>query len=168
MTTPDHALQRKRRALWYASPRTSGVLLLLCCATFSAQSAEVRVSFLQDANSLKDTLDLLIQCGCTHEGTAVFKRAVQSYYSEPFEPNLSRFPIATNGFYTFGSPQALISAYFERLDHSPGFNCADAIVALAERHLRTVSKPDDPIGPIWVSLPQSTNGLTAAEATTLR
>jgi hypothetical protein len=113
----------------------------------------VRVSFLQDSNSLNQTIKFLNASGCTKQGVAVFDRAVRQYNKEPLAFDLSKFSNATNGFYFFASPHELITAFPNQCPeprHS-AFNCANAVIALADSYLITTSHPDDLVGPIEVS-----------------
>lgn len=120
----------------------------------TSSGGEVRIAFLQDTNSLDDTLRFLTFSGCTQEGIKVFTRAVRQYYDAPFDFDFSKFPKPTNGFYSFASPQDLITALPTPLvgtNHFAGFCCTDAVSALVGGRLRTTIKPDDIIGPLMVT-----------------
>ena len=130
-----------------------GTVLLL--SLHSSGGAEVHASFLQDSNSLLDTLRFLGKNGCTPQGIAVFQDSVREYFKEPFGFDLARFPKPTNGFYRFASPDDLIAALPQPLvetNHSFDFNCMDAVIAIAHRRLRTTLHPDDLVGPFLVTI----------------
>src|SRR5437867_2769660 len=124
------------------------------CPLVSLSGAEVRASFLQDTNSMSQTVEFLISSGCTKQGTAVFEHAVRQYFKEPLDLDLSKFPKPINGFYYFASPHDLIAAFPKHFPEPSllfAFNCTDALVALADGRLRTTSRPDDVVGPILVT-----------------
>ena len=130
-----------------------GTLALL--PALASSGGEVRIAFLQDTNSLDDTLRFLTKSGCTQEGIKVFTHAVRQYYKVPFTVDLSKFPKPVNGFYWFVSPEALVAAWpisHVQTNCSIVFNCADAVIALADRRLRTTLQPEANIGPVMISV----------------
>src|SRR5439155_2386603 len=105
----------------------------------------------QDTNAVSQTIEFLINCGCTRQGTTVFENAVRQYLREPCDFDLAKFPKPINGFYCFASPRELIASLSNQLvetRHSFDFNCTDAVIALADRRLQTALRPDDMVGPI--------------------
>ena len=138
------------------------------CPLHSLSGAEVRVSFLQETNSLSQTVKFLIDSGCTKQGTTVFENAVRQYFKEPFTFDLSRFPKPTNGFYSFASPRDLIAAFPKKFPEPSllsSFNCTDAVIALADGRLRTSARPDDVIGPILVTTYRTNHEVVGFAAT---
>lgn len=141
-------------------------LFLAMCALIvqvSAVAGPIRVSFLQDDLSLKDTLDVLTNNGCTLPNATNLRQIVRHYYGEPFDFDLVRFPKPVNGFFSFSSTQELLAA----LPHHPGktrhafdFNCMDMVIMTADNHLQSKLKPDEIFGPILVSS-ATTNGLVS-------
>ena len=57
------------------------------------------MSFLNDPASLKETVDFLNHHGCEQQ-TSRFRSVVESYYAEDFPLDRSKFPKATDGFYS--------------------------------------------------------------------
>lgn len=129
-------------------------------ACLSSQAGKVRLSFLGDDAALQDTLKLLADNGCTEQATLVFKQAVQRYFINEFDFDLSKFPKLQNGFYSFATPQKLVAALPDSLfatRHQFDFNCFDTVLVLADGQLRTSLHPDEISGPFLVTS-MSTNG----------
>src|ERR1041385_3116298 len=147
------------------------VSAICSCVLFVSGGAEVRLSFFQDTNTVSKTVEFLIGQGCSQRGTTVFEHAVHQYFKEPFNFDSSEFPPPTNGFYRFAPTHDLITAVTNRFPKSTEsfpFNCADAVIALADERLRTTARPDDIVGPVLVVPNCVTNDGRAQLATTLR
>jgi hypothetical protein len=145
------------------------IFAILSLCPLLAFGAEVRASFLQDTNSLRQTIEFLIKSGCTKQGTTVFEHAVHRYFEESFDLDLSKFPQPVGGFYQFASLSDLIplvTNQLPRTEHSSDFSCVDAVIALADGHLRTALHPDQVVGAILVTAPYTNSelGLTNAQA----
>ena len=137
---------------------TSAIFIFLCQPLLEA--GPVRLSFLQEADSLEDTFEFLTNNGCAEPATTAFQRVVRQYCAEPFDFNYDKFPRLVSGFYLFSSPQELIAALPHRLpdtQHSFGFNCMDAVIVLSNGQLKTGLRPDEIFGPFMPSV-TTTNG----------
>jgi hypothetical protein len=125
----------------------------------SAEAGQVRMSFLNDPASLKETVEFLNHHGCEQQ-TSRFRSVVESYYAEDFPLDRSKFPKATDGIYTFDTMSNVVRALPHPLcetKHSWGFNCYDTMILLAGSKLRIGLRPDENYGPFLVS-EQVTNG----------
>ena len=151
--------------------------MLLCAlrtvcmlAPVASGAGEIRASFLQNTNCLRETAEFLTQSGCARQGTAAFEHAVRQYFQEPFDFDFANFPEPTRGFYSFPSPRKLVTALPHRLpetQHTYDLNCMDAVILLADGQLRTRLRPDDIVGPIMAPI-QTTNGEAVALTATPR
>lgn len=135
------------------NPATISILLValatLTCGPL-AQAGAVRLSFLDNAASLEETIGILTNNGCGQEGTTAFRSMVQSYYAEDFLLDRSKFPKNENGFYSFPATGDLVKALPHRLcdtKHSWVFNCMDAVIVPAQGKLQAGIGPDDHFGP---------------------
>src|ERR1700760_1203260 len=100
---------------------------LLMLEAFS-QAGPIRLSFLQDQDAIKDTIQVLKDNGCVESNAVVFDKLVNHYFIEPFNFDFAKFPKSVSGFYNFSTTQALVSALPHRLPdtlHSYGINCID-------------------------------------------
>lgn len=112
-------------------------------------SGAVRISFLADTNALADTVALVRSNGCSEENCAAFARAVEHYFSTPFDLDLSKCPASTRGFYSFASVSNLMSAVPCPLDearHPWELNCFDTVILLAGGLLHMNQGPDEKRG----------------------
>jgi hypothetical protein len=128
--------------------------------TQSSEAGTVRVSFINDAASLEETIGILTNNGCGPEATAGFRRVVESYYAEGFQLDRSKFPELKGGFYSFSKMSDVVKALPHRLcdtEHSWGFNCFDTTILLADSKLQIGIRPDENFGPFMVSM-SMTNG----------
>lgn len=135
-----------------------------------ALAGEVRISFLNGTNELRETIDLLVTNGCTPQGLEVFQRSLGHYYSLPFVFDYSRFPRAREGFYSFKGAKELVRALPQRPSQTPHtwtFNCFDTMIALASDQMRIGIQPDDNFGPFIVSA-MTTNGEIVVPKATAR
>lgn len=109
--------------------------VLLAGLTTQAQAGSVRISFLQDAQSLADTASILQSNGAPKASLEAFQKAVRHYYATPFKLDTTKFPAPAQGFYHFDSVDAFLSALptngLECADHNPGINCYDTVICLA-------------------------------------
>src|SRR5258708_18871545 len=127
---------------------SKAVLLILVLARFAAVGA-VRLSFLEETNVLNETISALKRLGCSSQNCSAFGAAVQNYFSVSFNYDLSRFPSATNGFYSFASMSNLVAALPRPLDyttHSWGLNCYDTVILLCGGELSLAQGPDQTLG----------------------
>jgi hypothetical protein len=109
----------------------------------------IQISFLEVDSSLTSTINFLKRRGCNEHALACFAKSVRHYNSTPLAFDLSRFPRAANGAFTFGSSASLIAAMPYKLRDTPHLfelNCFDAVIALTTGQLRSRLKPDDMFG----------------------
>lgn len=140
--------------------KTISAALVAIALSQSASGGMVRVSFLNDASSLTETLNVLTNNGCSQEATSVFRKVVESYYAEGFNLDRSKFPELKAGFYSFSSMSNVVEALPHRLcdtDHSWDFNCFDTVILLSNGQLQIGLGPDENFGPFMVSMTM-TNG----------
>ena len=156
-------------------PRTAIALFagIVAALVFSpaAQAGTVRVSFLNTASSLEETVGLLTNNGCGQEATSVFRRVVASYYAEGFPLDSSKFPEAQNGFYSFPTMQDFTKALPHRLcdiEHAWNFNCFDTVIVVADSKLQIGIGPDENFGPFMNSMFITNGEETIAFAATAR
>jgi len=126
----------------------------------SSEAGTVRVSFINDAASLEETVGILTNNGCGREATAVFRRVVERYYAEGFQLDRSKFPELKGGLYSFSTMSDVVKALPQRLcdtEHSWDFNCFDTMILLADGKLQIGIRPDENFGPFMVST-MMTNG----------
>jgi hypothetical protein len=126
----------------------------------TAEAGRIRISFLNDAASLEESVGVLTNSGCGPVATAVFRRVVERYYGESFQLDRSKFPELKGGFYSFSTMSDVVKALPHRLcdtEHSWDFNCFDAAILLADGQLQIGLRPDDNFGPFMVSMAM-TNG----------
>lgn len=141
------------------------------CRRESPHQEAIHISFLQEVEPLASTITFLQEHGCPKDSLACFAQAVKRYNEVPLSFDLSRFPPAVGGGFTFGSVNELIAALPMKLRetrHPFEFNCYDTVILLAAGELRSVRLPDDIFG---VSLAPSmgTNGqLTLVAVSTAR
>ena len=109
----------------------------------------MRLSFLNDDGALQNTLDFLKSSGCETDANGGFRRAVERYNSTALQLDLSRFPAAQHGFYSFQSSSQLLAAIphgFFDVPHPFEFNCFDTVILLGSAQLRANLHPDDQRG----------------------
>lgn len=122
------------------------IATIVLLATSVANTAPLRVSFLDDESSLQDTVSVLRSNGCTEDALAGFQRAVQHYNRTPPSLDLKQFPESKSGFYEFTSGSNLVSALPHNLfntKHEYEINCFDVALILAGDSIRTTTQPDD-------------------------
>src|SRR5439155_22075130 len=125
------------------------IVAVAIATLLSAEAGEVRMSFLNDPASLKETVDFLNHHGCEQQ-TSRFRSVVESYYAEDFPLDRSKFPKGTDGFYTFDTMSNVVRALPHPLcdtKHTWGFNCYDTMILLAGSNLRIGLRPDANYGP---------------------
>ncbi len=126
----------------------------------SSDAGTVRVSFINNAASLDETVGILTNDGSDREATAVFRRIVEHYYAEGFQLDRSKFPELKGGFYSFSKMSDVVKALPHRLcdtEHSWDFDCFDTTILLADSKLQIGIRPDENFGPFMVSV-SMTNG----------
>src|SRR5258706_180489 len=143
---------------------TANVLFVLTVAALefmqTAEAGTVRVSFLNNAASLEETIGILTNNGCGQEVTSVFRRVVDSYYAEGFQLDRSKFPESQRGVYSFPTMSDVVKALPHRLcdtEHSWDCNCFDTVILVADGNLQIGLRPDENFGPFMIST-QMTNG----------
>src|ERR1700720_4282906 len=112
----------------------------------SSEAGTVRVSFINDAASLDETVGILTNNGCGREATAVFRRVVEGYYAEGFQLDRSKFPELKGGFSSFSTMSDVVKALPHRLcdtEHSWDFNCVDTTILLADGKVQIGIRPDE-------------------------
>jgi hypothetical protein len=148
-------------------------LLLTAChhREKSVQPTTVRVSFLNQGGALDSTVELLRIHGCQQDAVAAFRKAVQRYNSVPLGFDMSKFPFADDGFYTFQSTTQLLSALPIKLRDTPHLwelNCIDTVAILTVGRWRIGLRPDDPFGVSLAGQTATSGELQCAPATTPR
>jgi hypothetical protein len=121
-------------------------LLLLLFLHWSLQAGPVRISFLTDKKALQDTQELLKKGGCGGDSIAAFGKSVEEYNSKGLKFDISHFPQAESGFYSFSSVSQLLSILPSRLWECPhpfDLNCFDTVIVLGSGKFRTDLGPDD-------------------------
>jgi len=134
-------------------------MLLIVVTVRPPAVAAVRISFLENSNSLKETVGFLKLRGCSAENCDAFTTAVQKYFHAAFDYDLSGFPRSTNGTYTFGSISNLVAALprpFDYSRHAWGISCYDTVILLANGRLRMAQGPDQALGTFFAPA-RSTN-----------
>lgn len=153
----------------------AAILLLIVVCVGCGQRTEprgqepVRVSFLEDESTLDAMAKLLMSAGCQEDGVFCFVKAVKAYNSGRLQLDLSKFPDAIQGVFSFQSITQLVAALPHKLRDMPhGFelNCFDAVFLLTEGQLKSGLKPDDIFGVSispklntnneWILLPTAT------------
>jgi hypothetical protein len=137
-----------------------GLVTVVLLLPHFSQAGAVRVSFLNDKESLRQSLEILRSSGCTQTAIVGFRRAVERYHANSFEFDVAKFPACRDGFYSFESASGLVAALPGQLcetQHAYELNCFDTVIGLAADRLRTRLQPDEIFGPILVSH-TTTNG----------
>jgi hypothetical protein len=151
-----------------AKLRAALIAVLYFCA--SLQADPVRISFLNDEGALQNTLEFLKSSGCKSSAVGAFRKAVERYNSTGLKFDLSKYPPAQHGFYSFQSSTQLLAVIPRRLwdtPHAYEFNCFDTLILLSDGQLRTGLHPDDHPGEFLAGV--TTNDYTSyAHATTAR
>jgi len=131
----------------------------------------LRISFLSDEGALQNTSEFLKSRGCKSYAVGAFQKAVKRYNSTCLKLDLSKFPPAQHGFYSFQSSSKLLAVIPHRLcdiPHAFEFNCFDTTILLANGQLRTGLHPDDHPGE-FLAQGVATNGhVLYAHAATAR
>ncbi len=126
-----------------------------------SHAGTIRISFLNDSGVLQETVALLKINACNEEGIAAFQKAVERYYSIPFEFDLSKFPPVQHGFYSFQSSTQILAALPHALrltSHPWEFNCFDTVIVASAGQLQVGLSPDD-ISGVFLA-PQMTTNFT--------
>lgn len=97
--------------------------------------AEIRISFLDHAQALEETLTLLLKHGCQKDSVAGFKAAVADYYKAPNPCDTPRFPVEREGFYYFIDVKDLLNRMDGNMGNGkgngrPSINCSGAVALL--------------------------------------
>jgi hypothetical protein len=133
-------------------------------------AGEVRLSFLREISVQQETARLLKELNCQPVAVVSFQKAVEHYYANGFQLDLSKFPNSSNGWYSFQSPSRLVAALphkLEDLDHSYELNCFDTVILLSSGYLRSRLKPDDLHGAI-LAPERFTNSIAMSPTATAR
>jgi hypothetical protein len=136
------------------------VLIVVLLIHISSRADGLRLSFLNDQGALQSTVEVLKKSGCSDEAITSFQKAVEHYNAAGLRFDLSKFPSAQHGFYTFQSLSGLLSVLPRRLQDTPHafeFNCLDNVILLGDGQLRTGLHPDDHPGE-FLPAAISTNG----------
>ena len=136
-------------------------LVLLVIGVSDAGAAQVRMSFLNNKQALQDTVGILDHAGCPRAVGISLQKAVDRYGAEPVKLDLSRFPVASNGFYEFPSAAVLVKSLPQSLflvEHGGTISCLDTVVLLTMGQLRTTLEIDSSGGPFTVAC-HATNGV---------
>ncbi|NOS70137.1 MAG: DUF4300 family protein [Verrucomicrobia bacterium] len=125
----------------------------------SSHAETIRISFLNDSGVLKETTELLKKSGCRNDGVAAFRKAVERYYSIPFELDLSKFPQVQHGFYSFQSSTQILALLPHALRLTPHpweFNCFDTVIVASAGQLQVSLSPND-ISGVFLAPQMTTN-----------
>jgi hypothetical protein len=117
----------------------------------SLQAGPLRISFLNNEEALQSTLGFLKNNGCSNDAVGAFRKAVERYNSTGLKFDLTNFPTAQHGFYSFQSSTQLLAVIPRKLwdiPHTFDFNCFDTIILLGDGQLRTGLHPDEHRGEI--------------------
>lgn len=109
----------------------------------------IHVSFLDNESVLDSTAKFLKHSGCNEDGVFSFVKAVKAYNSTPLQVDLSGFPHAVQGVFTFQSVTQLVGALHHKLRDTPHafeINCYDTVFDLTEGQFKSALKPDDVFG----------------------
>jgi hypothetical protein len=148
----------------------AGLIVLLFLYT-SLQAGPLRISFLNDKEALQNTLGLLKSGGCSNDSVGAFQKVVERYNSTALKLDLSKFPPAQHGFYSFQSSSQLLAVIPHRLwgiPHTFDFNCFDTIILLADGQLRTGLHSDDHPGEFLAQEMASNGHVLYAHAATAK
>lgn len=130
------------------------IAALTALCRLALQAGAVQLSFLGDEAVVQDTVRLLTNNGCTQQAALIYKQAVQRYFLDPLDFDLSKFPKPQQGFYFFATSEKLIAALPHNIfdsDHKLNFNCFDTAIILASGQFKTELHPDDIAGPFLVT-----------------
>jgi hypothetical protein len=122
------------------------VLIFILCLHTPLRADPLHISFLNDQGALQNTLAVLKDSGCRSDAVDAFQRAVERYNSTGLRFDLSKFPPAQGGFYSFQSLSRLLALIPHRIcdiPHAYEFNCFDTTILLADGQLRTGLHPDE-------------------------
>ncbi|MEJ0090340.1 MAG: DUF4300 family protein [Limisphaerales bacterium] len=126
------------------------LLLFFLLAEKLMEAAPIKISFLDNEDAIKQTMEFLLAKGCDQESVRSFRRVIDWYNSTPTDLDLKKFPPQENGFYSFQSVSNLVEALARPLIytyHQNELNCFDTVILLAGSLLQTNLKPDDLAGP---------------------
>jgi hypothetical protein len=129
--------------------------LSLITLGISLRAAPIRISFLTDGATLRNTVELFIESGCNREGIDGFKKAVDQFNATPLELDLSKFPPIRSGFYFFPDMTNLVAALpplFCQTHHAMVINCFDTAILLTTDQLTSNPINDDDAGPFIVEV----------------
>jgi len=138
------------------------------CGEVTAGS--IRVSFLTDHSSMRDTCVLLEGTGCKPEAVRDFARAAKEFYESGPALEITAFPKSEAGFHLFPSTRDFICALPHLMRDSPrsyGINCFDTVILITAERLQIDLHPDAVAGPFFFSKP-STSGVFLSFASTAR
>jgi hypothetical protein len=143
-------------------------IIALAIAVFASRAGTIDITFLRDTNSMCVAVQTLRESGIKETAISSFAKAVASHNSHPIGCDLSQFPRETGGFYSFPSPQALVTAMpgsFWNADHEPCVTCYDLVTMLIGEALiasNTVEKNPYPRGLTVPICPSPTNFVMGA------
>jgi hypothetical protein len=149
-------------------------LLLLLWAIYDTswvRASSIQLSFLDNEDAVRSTMEFLLAKGCSQEAVNSFRRVIDWYNASATDLNLTGFPMRDGGFYSFDSishlvaliPKPLIFTY-----HQNELNCFDTIILLAGDRMRINFKPDDISGPFLPPLTTTSNDVVLRVAATPR
>jgi hypothetical protein len=148
-----------------------GWVAIVLMVQLSVSPGAVRLSFLNDPATLKETVALLVKSGCSERASSTFKHVAEHYYGAGFDFDYSRFPKPQNGFFSFTNARELVAALPQRFSdtkHTWDFKCFDTVIVLADGRLRTRLRPDEIVGPLMVSTRTTNNEEVITLAATAR
>jgi hypothetical protein len=119
------------------------------CRKESSNQETIHISFLQKDAPLASTVKFLEGHGSREDALVCFAEAVKHYNLMPPSFDLSRFPHAVDGDFTFESVTQLIASLPYKLRETPHpfeFNCYDTVILLTSDELKTDRMPDDIFG----------------------
>jgi hypothetical protein len=150
------------------------IFILLCFLLLAEKPTEaspIKISFLDNEDTNKQTTDFLLAKGCDQEAVSSFRRVIDWYNSTPTDLDLKKFPPRKNGFYSFQSVSNLVEALPHTLIytyHQNELNCFDTVILLAGSLIHTKLQPDDVSGPFLSPFTATNNDVTLRVAATPR
>ena len=133
-------------------------LLVLVAASIAIaplpSTATIRVSFVNDEESMSPTLGIMSNSGFSDDSIACFRHIVKSYYAAGFDLDRSRFPKPKNGFYSFPTMDVAALALPHPVceaQHAWDLNCFDSVIIMAGDKLQIGLRPDENFGPFLIS-----------------
>lgn len=147
------------------------ILLFLLFAGKFLEASPVKISFLNNEDAIKRTMNFLLSKDCDQESVNSFRKVIDRYNASPTDLDLKKFPRNENGFYSFESVSNLIKAFSSPLiltKHQMELNCFDTAILLEGNLIQVKVQPDDIIGPLLAPATQTNHVVIPKVAATPR